>query len=99
MAFGELRKLLPTYPPDKKLSKHEILKLAMKYITFLSTVLKDMDSKETGICSDFVVDSELCSPSSSCETLGSDGGLSSTLNLEHVSVDSLTSEIRIEEAE
>ena len=99
MAFGELRKLLPTYPPDKKLSKHEILKLAMKYITFLSTVLKDMDSKETGICSDFVVDSEQCSPSSSCETLGSDGGLSSTLNLEHVSVDSLTSEIRIEEAE
>lgn len=99
MAFGELRTLLPTYPPDKKLSKHEILKLAMKYITFLSTVLKDMDSKETGTCSDFVVDSEQCSPSSSCETLGSDGGLSSTLNLERVSVDSLTSEIRIEEAE
>lgn len=98
MAFGELRKLLPTYPPDKKLSKHEILKLAMKYITFLSTVLKDMDSKEPEICSDFVVGSEQYAPNSSCETVGSNGVLSSTLNLERVTVDSLASEIRIEEA-
>lgn len=99
MAFGELRKLLPTYPPDKKLSKHEILKLAMKYITFLSTVLKEMDSNEREICSDCVMESDQCSPSSSCETSGSDGVLSANLNLEHVSVDSLTSEILLEEGE
>ncbi|XP_045401429.1 T-cell acute lymphocytic leukemia protein 1 isoform X3 [Lemur catta] len=28
-AFAELRKLIPTHPPDKKLSKNEILRLAM----------------------------------------------------------------------
>lgn len=97
MAFGELRKLLPTYPPDKKLSKHEILKLSMKYITFLSSVLKRMDSNETEICSDCVMDSSKCSPSSSSATSSSEGVLSATLDLEHVSVDSLTSEIRLEE--
>ncbi|XP_006900888.1 PREDICTED: protein lyl-1 [Elephantulus edwardii] len=31
-AFAELRKLLPTHPPDRKLSKNEVLRLAMKYI-------------------------------------------------------------------
>lgn len=42
LAFGELRKLLPTYPPERKLSKNEILRLAMKYIRFLDDLLKDM---------------------------------------------------------
>lgn len=103
MAFGELRKLLPTYPPDKKLSKHDILKLSMKYITFLSTVLKEMDSKETDICSDCGVldneDSSKCSPSPTTSTSSSDCGVLSTkLDLEHVSVESLTSNIQLEEA-
>lgn len=40
-AFSELRKLIPTHPPDKKLSKNEILRLAMKYINFLVMLLKD----------------------------------------------------------
>eukprot|EP00062_Callorhinchus_milii_P008114 gi/632950473/ref/XP_007890745.1/ PREDICTED: T-cell acute lymphocytic leukemia protein 2 [Callorhinchus milii] len=40
-AFAELRKLVPTHPPDKKLSKNEILRLAMKYIDFLVKLLKD----------------------------------------------------------
>ncbi|XP_016326847.1 protein lyl-1 [Sinocyclocheilus anshuiensis] len=40
-AFSELRKLIPTHPPDKKLSKNEILRLAMKYINFLVQLLKD----------------------------------------------------------
>ena len=44
-AFGELRKLLPTYPYDKKLSKNEILRLAMRYIQFLDKLLHDMDSE------------------------------------------------------
>ncbi|KAG9261595.1 T-cell acute lymphocytic leukemia protein 2 [Astyanax mexicanus] len=39
-AFAELRKLIPTHPPEKKLSKNEILRLAMRYITFLVTLLE-----------------------------------------------------------
>ncbi|XP_058259238.1 protein lyl-1 [Hemibagrus wyckioides] len=47
-AFSELRKLIPTHPPDKKLSKNEILRLAMKYINFLVKLLNDQanDSSE-----------------------------------------------------
>ena len=39
-AFAELRRLLPTHPVDKKLSKSEILKLSIKYIRLLQGVLK-----------------------------------------------------------
>ncbi|GLD75497.1 helix-loop-helix protein 2-like protein [Lates japonicus] len=39
VAFTELRKLLPTIPPDKKLSKIEILRLAICYISYLNHVL------------------------------------------------------------
>lgn len=39
VAFSELRKLLPTLPPDKKLSKIEILRLAICYIAYLNHVL------------------------------------------------------------
>ncbi|XP_049794911.1 twist-related protein 1 [Schistocerca nitens] len=39
VAFCELRRLLPTLPPDKKLSKIEILKLAICYIAYLNHVL------------------------------------------------------------
>ncbi|CAB1324623.1 unnamed protein product [Coregonus sp. 'balchen'] len=42
-AFAELRQLIPTHPPDKKLSKNEILRLAMKYINFLSKLLDDQE--------------------------------------------------------
>lgn len=42
-AFSELRKLIPTHPPDKKLSKNEILRLAVKYINFLVALLNDQD--------------------------------------------------------
>jgi len=40
VAFAELRKLLPTLPPDKKLSKIEILRLAICYISYLHHVLE-----------------------------------------------------------
>lgn len=40
VSFTELRKLLPTLPPDKKLSKIEILKLAICYIAYLNHVLE-----------------------------------------------------------
>lgn len=39
-AFAELRKLIPTHPPEKKLSKNEILRLAMRYINFLVRLLE-----------------------------------------------------------
>ncbi|XP_056132909.1 T-cell acute lymphocytic leukemia protein 1 homolog [Lampris incognitus] len=42
-AFTELRRLLPTHPPDRKLSKNEVLRLAMRYINFLSGLLGDQD--------------------------------------------------------
>ncbi|KAL1005784.1 hypothetical protein UPYG_G00063970 [Umbra pygmaea] len=45
-AFSDLRKLIPTHPPDKKLSKNEILRLAMKYIDFLVTLLNDQAQDE-----------------------------------------------------
>ncbi|TRY76166.1 hypothetical protein TCAL_12997 [Tigriopus californicus] len=38
-SFQNLRTLLPTLPPDKKLSKIEILRLAICYITYLNSVL------------------------------------------------------------
>lgn len=49
LAFAELRKLLPTYPPERKLSKNEILRLSMKYIRFLDRLIRDMDSGSTAI--------------------------------------------------
>ena len=39
-AFAELRRIVPTHPPDKKLSKNEILRLAIKYIKLLNSVLE-----------------------------------------------------------
>nr|CAG4650461.1 EOG090X0D01 [Sida crystallina] len=45
-AFSELRKLVPTYPPEKKLSKNEILRLAIKYIKLLSNVLEWQKQQE-----------------------------------------------------
>ncbi|XP_034393990.1 T-cell acute lymphocytic leukemia protein 1 homolog isoform X2 [Cyclopterus lumpus] len=47
-AFSELRKLIPTHPPDKKLSKNEILRLAVKYINFLVTLLNDQAQDQGG---------------------------------------------------
>ncbi|XP_066511100.1 T-cell acute lymphocytic leukemia protein 2 [Hoplias malabaricus] len=44
-AFAELRKLIPTHPPEKKLSKNEILRLAMRYITFLVTLLENQQGE------------------------------------------------------
>ncbi|KRX47770.1 Zinc finger protein ZPR1 [Trichinella murrelli] len=38
-AFEQLRRLLPTLPPDKKLTKIEILRLAISYMTYLDCIL------------------------------------------------------------
>ncbi|KAF3690540.1 T-cell acute lymphocytic leukemia protein 1 -like protein [Channa argus] len=45
-AFAELRRLIPTHPPDRKLSKNEILRMALKYINFLDHLLMDQDIRE-----------------------------------------------------
>uniref|UniRef100_A0A3Q2WQI7 Stem cell protein n=1 Tax=Haplochromis burtoni TaxID=8153 RepID=A0A3Q2WQI7_HAPBU len=42
-AFAELRRLIPTHPPDRKLSKNEILRLALRYINFLDHLLTEQD--------------------------------------------------------
>ncbi|EDL02273.1 T-cell acute lymphocytic leukemia protein 2 homolog [Mus musculus] len=48
-AFAKLRKLIPTHPPDKKLSKNETLRLAMRYINFLVKVLGEQSLHQTGV--------------------------------------------------
>ncbi|NXH17883.1 TAL2 protein, partial [Bucco capensis] len=48
-AFANLRKLIPTHPPDKKLSKNETLRLAMRYINFLIKVLGEPGLQQTGM--------------------------------------------------
>lgn len=47
-AFLDLRSLVPTYPHDKKLSKNEILRLAIKYINNLMEILNKFD-REAGV--------------------------------------------------
>ncbi|KAG8541707.1 hypothetical protein GDO81_028419 [Engystomops pustulosus] len=73
-AFAELRKLIPTHPPDKKLSKNEILRLAMKYINFLAKLLDDQEeegnqrgkiNKDNGIVQQDLLQ-DMLSPNSSC---------------------------------
>ncbi|KFO35167.1 T-cell acute lymphocytic leukemia protein 2 [Fukomys damarensis] len=48
-AFAKLRKLIPTHPPDKKLSKNETLRLAMRYINFLVKILGEQTLQQTGV--------------------------------------------------
>ena len=46
-AFSELRRLLPTHPPEKKLSKSEILRFAIKYIRLLSEVIEYQENNDS----------------------------------------------------
>lgn len=39
MAFRDLRRLLPTHPPHRKLSKKQVLSRALRYISFLEQLL------------------------------------------------------------
>ncbi|XP_076058526.1 uncharacterized protein LOC143035543 [Oratosquilla oratoria] len=68
-AFAELRKLVPTHPPDKKLSKNEILRLAIKYIKLLNSVL------EWQRCQDEAVDGRGGGGGGGGGEIGSEGGL------------------------
>ncbi|KAI1727903.1 helix-loop-helix DNA-binding domain-containing protein [Ditylenchus destructor] len=38
-AFDKLRRVIPAYPPDRKMSKSEILRTAIRYITILEYCL------------------------------------------------------------
>lgn len=48
-AFNDLRRLIPTHPPDKKLSKSEILRFAIKYINLLSNVVEYQEKEATSL--------------------------------------------------
>ncbi|XP_039175864.1 T-cell acute lymphocytic leukemia protein 1 isoform X2 [Crotalus tigris] len=94
-AFAELRKLIPTHPPDKKLSKNEILRLAMKYINFLAKLLNDQEeegnqrgkvNKETGIVQEDLLQ-DMLSPHSSCESSLDGAGSPDSFMEEHESLD------------
>ena len=50
-AFAALRKLVPTHPTDRKLSKNEILRLAIRYINLLSSVVEYQESDDRFSCS------------------------------------------------
>jgi len=54
-AFADLRRLLPTHPCDKKLSKSEILKLAIKYIRLLQGVLQWQEQNANKISNQLVI--------------------------------------------
>lgn len=45
-AFAELRRIVPTHPVDKKLSKNEILRAAIRYIRLLTNVLEWQKQQE-----------------------------------------------------
>nr|XP_033772942.1 T-cell acute lymphocytic leukemia protein 1 isoform X1 [Geotrypetes seraphini]XP_033772943.1 T-cell acute lymphocytic leukemia protein 1 isoform X1 [Geotrypetes seraphini]XP_033772944.1 T-cell acute lymphocytic leukemia protein 1 isoform X1 [Geotrypetes seraphini] len=97
-AFAELRKLIPTHPPDKKLSKNEILRLAMKYINFLAKLLNDQEeegsqrgkvSKDTEIVhEDLLQDMLTPSPNSSCGSSLDEAGSPDSFTEDHETLDS-----------
>jgi len=43
-----LRRLVPTHPPDRKLNKNQVLRLALRYISFLDQVLTDQEPRGAG---------------------------------------------------
>ncbi|XP_030050568.1 protein lyl-1 [Microcaecilia unicolor] len=67
-AFADLRRLIPTHPPDKKLSKNEILRLAMRYITFLARLLEDQLMGEPGKAGDPCQRTPECPPAAAASS-------------------------------
>ncbi|XP_075011925.1 T-cell acute lymphocytic leukemia protein 1 isoform X2 [Calonectris borealis] len=95
-AFAELRKLIPTHPPDKKLSKNEILRLAMKYINFLAKLLNDQEeegnqrgkvNKDSGIVQEDLLQ-DMLSPNSSCGSSLDGAASPDSFTEEHETLDS-----------
>ena len=48
LAFSGVRDILPTHPPDKTLSKVDILKTTIKYIMLLDSLLKKVNGSGAG---------------------------------------------------
>lgn len=90
-AFHELRRLLPTHPPDKKLSKHGVLRLTVKYIDFLARLVKRMDLEREESAGSVFQERGRSEP---CSLRNRD--LSPGLNFEEINVDSLTPNIKLE---
>lgn len=44
-AFAELRRLIPTHPPDARLSKNQILRRALRYIGFLDRLVAEQNPR------------------------------------------------------
>ncbi|XP_071800067.1 uncharacterized protein [Asterias amurensis] len=61
-AFSDLRKVLPTHPIDKKLSKNEILRLTIRYINFLTDLRDEQMAEDAKLNGDGMETSE-CLPS------------------------------------
>ncbi|XP_034439620.1 T-cell acute lymphocytic leukemia protein 1 homolog [Hippoglossus hippoglossus] len=73
-AFAELRRIIPTHPPDRKLSKNETLRLALRYINFLGRLLTEQNLGKVprGRTESLELEDGLqgaLSPHSSCESL------------------------------
>ncbi|EDO46140.1 predicted protein [Nematostella vectensis] len=92
LAFAELRKLLPTYPPDKKLSKHEILRSTMKYIKFLDGLLQEMQREAENKC---VECGELPEKSATADKIKIE---TQAPYLHAINIDTLTPKIRLVES-
>lgn len=75
--YRSLRALIPTYPPDKQLTRRETVKLATMYIQDLKDLLKDIDDGKAKACEDTVLHSpeELDKRSDSCLSLSSRNAL------------------------
>ena len=82
-AFLELRRLLPTHPPDKKLSKVDILRSSIKYIRFLDSVLKEMDGSEKSGADSYtgeVMNSTSCEKSNGVIAVEDEGELTASFS-------------------
>lgn len=85
-AFAELRKLVPTHPPDKKLSKNEILRMAIKYIRLLTNILdwqkkQEHQNRVTSERNNNTIDSAQCEPIEKSGNKDSANNLSKSANL------------------
>lgn len=70
-AFAELRRLIPTHPPDVRLSKNQILRRALHYIGFLDRLVTEQNP-QTGSLEE---DGPLGSSWDSCGDVDLDGAL------------------------
>lgn len=73
-AFAELRRLIPTHPPDIRLSKNQILRRALLYIGFLERLVAEQEQEQDGPSSgwDAGVEEQDCGPLQDLPLMGLD---------------------------